>query len=490
MRDLAEKAVKSVFWIGAAKFFGQLFSWLVTLAWLRLLSPNDFGLMNMALVYEAVIVIVYDLCMGETVIQKKNLTIEDINCAFWFSLTFGLCLCFATWFLAKIIALFFGNQELIHIIRALSIVTFLMAVKGIPNSLLARNLEFKKISLAEFISVVFSNAVSLVMAFMGYGVWSLVMCTLLQNFASCIIILYYSRWKPQLYFSFSRIYNLLRFGIPITGHHLLNYVCQKSDSIIIGKFLGEKSLGYYGVAMDFSRIAIDKVIVIVNKVTYPVFTKVQDSREDLQHYFLKLTYFISIFSLPILLGMSAISEEIFVIVMTPKWLPSLPVFRVFCLLGIAYSYTGVLLTVLKSVGKTRQLFTYSLLCATLLPLAFLATIQYGLLAVALSWLIIYPLEFSYLLYHVLKEVDVSFSRFFKVVSMPLIGSLLMFIFITLIKTALFKDTVSILSMSTYILIGAAFYVLYISIFSRDILDDVKNIIGKVRAKTPLADCSD
>lgn len=489
MQDLAERAVKSVVWIGSAKFLGQIFAWLVTLAWFRMLSPNDFGLMNMAMLYEAVIMIVYDLCMGEAVIQRKNLTDEDINCAFWFSSTFGFGLCIATWFLAKGLARFFGNDELVTIIRVLNIGTILMAIKGIPNSLLARNLEFKKISSAEFVSVIFSNAVSLVMAIKGYGVWSLVICSLMQNLSSCILILYFCHWKPRLDFSFSRAYNLLRFGVPITGHHLLNYTYQKSDSIIIGKFLGKKSLGYYGVAMDISRIAIDKVIVIVNKVTYPVFTMLQGNVAELRNYFLKLSYFISVFSMPILLGMFSISEEMIIIVLTPKWLPILSIFRVFCLLGIFYSYTGVSLTIMKAMGKTRQLFIYSVLCATLLPLGFLAAIKYGLFAVALSWMITYPLGFTYLLYHVLKEIDLSFSRFFGTVSIPLIGSLLMSALIRLIKIAFFKDTMSILSMCIYIVAGATFYVLYLYLFSKGIFYDLEKVIARVRSKTSLADCS-
>ena len=142
------------------------------------------------------------------------------------------------WSFAVSWANFFENDELVNILRVTGLTLFFMALKEIPNQLLARNFEFKKRSQSELIAAIVSLAASMVLALNGYGVWALVIGELVRYAVLSTLIVFYAKWLPKLVFSFARARELLKYGFPITGHYLLEFVSTKSDSLIIGKLLG------------------------------------------------------------------------------------------------------------------------------------------------------------------------------------------------------------------------------------------------------------
>ena len=481
MTSLQEKAVKSVFWVGSARTIGQATSWVVTILLIRILSPGDYGLMGMAIAYKAIVVIIYDLSLGEAVLQKDNLSEKDINTAFWLCFLSATILYGITWFAAIAWAHFFSNVALVNIIRVLGLSFIFLSIKEIPFRLMAREFEFKQRSMFELIAGVLSALISLVLAYNGYGVWSLVFGELSREVILTLFIFFYQKWMPKLIFSYSSSRQLLKYGLPITGHYLLNYFCNRSDFIIIGKLLGQNVLGYYTVALSLSRIPIDKGIFIIQRVMFPLFSKIQNDKAEMSRYYYKIVYIISVFSFPVLLGMLAISEEIVVLVLSPKWLPSLFSFRVFCVLGILQSYTGILLVILKARGNTKVVFKYSVYSAIFLPVGFFIFSKYGISGVSLSWLIVFPPLFGYLLCKVSAEIGVTFFETFKKVTPALTGSLLMLTVIIAMKATILKKTISFGSLTGYVVIGVLVYIGYFYLFSKKTFHDVKHIVDNLRA---------
>jgi O-antigen/teichoic acid export membrane protein len=184
---------------------------------------------------------------------------------------------------------------------------------------------------------------------------------------------------------------------------------------------------------------------------------------------------------PVFFGMLAISEEIVIVVLSEKWLPSLFAFRVFTVLGLLLSYSGIFVVILKSRASTRALFNYSLLSAILFPVGFYFSSHFGLTGVVLSWLVIYPIIFSYLFNAVAKEIEVGVVESLSRVSNAFIGSLAMVAVIFVARYLVFGNEVSMASMLFGIVVGGAAYFAYFWIFSRNTFQDAKNIWKTLRA---------
>lgn len=481
MKDLQTKAVKSVFWVGGAKFASQIISWAITIILVRILTPEDYGLIGIALAYRMLVAVFFDLCLGEAILQKKEISEVDTGTAFWIIIVVTSILYFLTWNYSIDLAVFYGNEELVDIIRVTGLTLFFMAIKEVPNRILARQFEFKKRSQSEFASIMVSLITSVILAFNGYGVWALVIGELVKYAVVSLLIIYFAKWRPDFKFSITIAKQLLKYGTPVTGHHLLEFVSKKSDPLIIGKMLGQSVLGYYMIALTISQIPATRGVLIIEQVMFPLFSTLQSNIEQFQVYFYRVVYVISVMFFPVFLGMFAISEEIVVIVLSEKWLPSLFAFQIFSILGLLISYTGIFLVILKSRANTKALLRYSLLSAILFPMGFYLSSTYGLKGIMLFWLAGYPLIFMYLFYCVRKEIHVTIGETLNKISHSFFGGLAMVAVVLLVKEMIFQGQVSIMSMCVNIAVGAITYIGYFWLFSKKTFSDVRVIWNELRS---------
>jgi O-antigen/teichoic acid export membrane protein len=475
MDNLQNKVIKSVFWVGGMKLVSQMISWSVTIFLIRILSPEDYGLMGIALAYKLLISIFFDFSIGEAILQKKEITDTDTSTAFWICLLSAVFLYTITWNIAPVWADFFSNDALVEIVRVIGISIIFLSIKEIPGRLLARQFEFKRRSQFELIAAVLCLIVSFALAIGGYGVWALVIGELVKDAVLAVLIFAYLKWFPLFVFSLRSAADLLKYGIPVTGHYILEYISTKSDSLIIGKVLGQDVLGYYTVAMSVSRIPVAKGIQIIQTVIFPLFSAVQHDLGEFQKYFYRICYMVSVIFFPVFFGMLAVSEEIVVLILSPKWMPSLFTFQIFCVLGLLLSYSGIFIVILKSRANTRAIFRYSLYSVMLFPAGFYFSADYGLTGIALCWAVIFPILFGYLFYSVTKEIKVSIVQTLKKVANSFIGALLMVVVVYLSKVMVFDGEVSVLSFVGSIVFGAVIYVGYFWVFSRHTFHDVVTI---------------
>ncbi len=476
MQHLRQQAVKSVFWVGSTKSLGQIISLVATVYMMRILSPADYGLMGMALSYQAIMVVLYDMGVGVAVLQKPELTEEDMHSAFWFSTGIGIILFVLSWYAAILCGLFYTNDKVVPLIRVLALSTIFLAIQEVPFCVMARRFEFKRRGIAELTAGLICMSVSLILAICGFGVWSLILGQIAREFCLCVLILYFSNWKIRFCYRASSIRPLLRFGIPITGQSVLNYFNLSSDSVIIGRFLGKNALGYYQIAVSLAMMPIQKVIVMANKVVFPVFAKIQNDDEETRNYFYKVFQLISLFSLPIFFGLFSVSKEVVVLILSPKWLPGLFVLQVFCFIAIFRSYVGYFQIILKARGNAGAVFRYSLYSSIVLPIGFLVGAYFGLSGVAVAWLICFPAMFIYLLWLVKKEINFSLKEMVNRIYHPLIASLLMTAFIfTLKNNILNRYPMSFLSFGIAVTIGVVVFIGYYGLFSRRTFQEIRQL---------------
>lgn len=488
MDDLKNKFIKSVFWLGSAKFLGQAFSWLVTIALVRILSPQDFGILAMASAYQAIIVIIYDLNLGAALVQKKELTRLAIQTTYWFILGFSLFLYLLTLYLAPYIATFFQSQEVTAVLRVYAIGTVFQSIQQVPYWLMSKQLDFDKRAKAEFASNVIAMGISLVLALAGYGIWSLVFGFVTKQFFQAILVCYFFNWsdffswKEIFSFSWLELSSLLRFSLPLTGFYSLRYIFMRSDSIIVGKVLGDRALGYYSVALDLARIPVDKFITIINQVCFPVFSELQGDLPRLKRYFFKTIEFVSLIVFPISTGAALLSNEMIILILTPKWLPILYPFICLCFVAILQSLSGIIFMLMNALGKSKVNFRFSVISAIILPIVFLVGVRYDVIGIAISWAAIYPLLFLYLLYRANLEIQARFVEFIDAIRAPFYGTIFMAISVLLVKQLIGFHKISFESLLLYIFVGFVAHASYIYFFSRSTIDDIKGIYSDLRSR--------
>src|SRR4030067_2603739 len=389
--SFARKAAKSGLWFAGFRFITQLFSWIVTIAIARILVPEDYGLMAMASILTGYVEIFSELGLGAAIIQKKEITQEELSSVFWLSMIIGAILSMVSFGLAHPTAWIFNEPRIIPITQLISVLFIIGAIMIVPYNILSREVSFKEIGMIQLSAVVVASLSMLIMAKAGYGVWTLINGVIIQRCVTVMLTFLATKWYPRLHFHFNEAKPLLKFGINIAGSRSLFYLFQKSDKLIVGKMFNAQSLGYYSFAMQLASIPTDKIVSIVNQVSFPVFSRYQDDSARIQEMYLKSTKYISLLITPLFFGGFFFGEEIIIALLGEKWAPIIFVFKLFCIAQFIVSITAINSVIHSSQGRPHWAMGFHLFNAILMPISIFIVTRYGFNALAVPWITIYPL---------------------------------------------------------------------------------------------------
>jgi len=477
--ELKDKVRKSFFWVISTRIVdqGAYLGAMVILA--RLLSPEDFGLIAIALVFVGVVDSVNEFGLGEAIIQKKDLGENDLYSAFWFSILLALILYLILFFAAPLIAEFYDRAKLVIIIRLLGLNFLFSLASLVPRSLLTKELAFEKLSKADVGSTLMYSFCAVILAIEGYGIWSLIVGSLLRYSFLSILTFYYLPWKPKFIFSIKQVSGLLTFGVFVTGGSILRYFYSNSDYLIVGRFLGTRLLGYYTMAFQLATFFINELGAIVVRISFPIFSKLQDDRESLASSFLRVTRYISLLSFPLFIGGIILSRDLVEVFLTSKWFPILLPFQVLCGIGLLRSIDVIIPPLLNSKNRPGLNFMYNLICSIIMPVGFLVGVKHGIPGISYAWLIIYPFLFMYLLSFGIKLLNVPLIQYLRNLFPSIIGTLFMGISTFLVIRVL-ESATPILRLAIGILFGITSYVCFFAIFQQDLISDLKrNLVADV-----------
>lgn len=463
--SLKEKAVQSILWLGSAKLVGQGISWILTVLLIRILTPRDFGLVGMAAAYQAIVIIVYDLNLGSAIVQKSEVSQNDLSTCFWVVLGLGTLCYTVTWIFSPLIAIFFKEPTVINVLRFYAIGTLIESFHIVPFWKLSRELDFNKRAKAEFISNLGSGTFQLALAIAGFGVWSLVYGYIFRYLLLCVLIYWMSAWRPSLVFEYTGLREMLRFSLPLTGAKILRLISVQADLVIVGRFFAAMTVGYYRVGMELSRIPQDKIMTIINQVAYPTFSRLNERHRDFHRYFSQLTSLITVTMMPFYCLGVMFSREFISVVLSEKWLQADLVVKVFCSLGMLQALGMYFFMILNAKGRSRLNMKFNGLAATTLPLGILIGANWGIEGVCYSWLVVYPLLFCYLLYATLKVVGMGIRDFGSGICHPLFGTGIMSLVLMVAKSYVNANT--LLGLVILCSGGVVIYLCYLAASSRE-----------------------
>ncbi|BAZ23156.1 putative polysaccharide transport protein [Kalymmatonema gypsitolerans NIES-4073] len=410
-KKIRSKLFAGLRWTGASQVLQQVLNitWSVIMA--RLLSPTDFGLLAMASVFTGIVYFVLDLGLKSSLIQRQTLEEKLISSVFWINVFVGLVMTVVGVVFSWSIAGFYNNPLLQPVVVALSC-NFLIFSLGITQeALLNRQMDFRSLELRTLLGQFIGTVCSIVMAFWGFGVWSLVARISITTIVGTTLMWFVTNWRPRWWFRWSDVRELIGFGSDVLTSNLLAYFGRNADNFLIGKFISATALGYYTMAYNLMMFPVLRFAQVLSSVLFPALSRLQDDVEKIKSSWFRATRLIGAVTTPLMLGLIALAPQFVGVVYGEKWLPAVPLLQILALNGIVQSLTWLSSTVLVSLGKTRLLLKLTFVSVTLAFVSFLVGLPFGVVGVATCYTVVNTGMEMWSLFYTLKCVNSSYSQY-------------------------------------------------------------------------------
>jgi O-antigen/teichoic acid export membrane protein len=473
--------------VGTAQLLGQICSWAITIVVIRLLSPADYGLLAMATVFVEFFGMMAQFGVGAAIVQAPVISERELRQMFGVAIVVNVGLFIAMYLGAPLIAVFFGDSRLVEIVRVLA-VPFLMGIFAmIPGAQLSRKLDYKTLSLIGLTSAIAASLTTLALALMGAGVWSLVWGSLVAAGWSTVSLNLVSPFLKWPEFSYRGARALILFGGNVTITRILWFWYSQSDIIIAGKLLGEELLGSYSVSMNLASSPAGKLSNIVNQVSFPAFGRIRQDRERYASNFLLAVRLLSFVVFPVLWGISSIAPELVQLLLGGKWLAVTVPLQLLALIMPVHMFAPFMNTAADAMGRadisTKQVFIASIV----MPVAFLIGCQWGLVGLALAWIIAFPVVFAAAMVLFLPIIGLRVRDLLMAMAPPVCACAGMYGAVTLARPMLGSEVNDVLRMTVLVLTGVATYGALTAIFSRDRWREVIRTLWVQRRMTAPSD---
>ncbi|HZJ22952.1 MAG TPA: MOP flippase family protein [Anaerolineales bacterium] len=481
--NLRQRAAKGFFWSAIQKWGRAAITIVFFVVLSRLLTPEAFGLVALATIFTEFVEIFLDQGSSAAIVQRAEVERGHLDTAFWMSMLTGILLTVGSIAASGSIAAFFSEPRLASVLSWLSLGFILNALSTTQLAILQRKLAFKNLAARSLAATTVGGVVGISMAFAGFGVWSLVGQNLVRAVAAAIILWRSSDWRPGFNVSKKHYKELFSFGASIVGNNVLNVLIRRSDDFLIGYFLGPTLLGYYTVGYRLLLIIIRLVTEVTNTVAFPTFSRIQHEPERMRRAFYKVTQYTSLLSFPVFIGLGVLAPELVPALFGTQWTPSIPVMQVLSMIGILQSVLFFNGSVIRASGKPSWELGIMLLSAVCSVIGFLIAVQWGIVAVAASFVIVgYMLApVSYIAVRRLIQID--FRTYLRQFTAPLFASLIMVVAIVGLKYFLKDQSLNLyLELSIYLLAGVLAYGLVIGLTARQLYHQTLELVSIVLPK--------
>lgn len=385
MEDLKEKTIRG----GLAKVIAQAVSFFVRVISLmilaRLLDPKDFGLVGMVTAVVGILNLFRDFGLSTATVQRANVTDDQISTLFWINILVGALLTSMAAGMAPVLARFYHEPALVWVTVVLA-ASFLFNAAGVQHSaLLQRAMRFTTVSSIDIASVTISSGVGILMAWKGFGYWSLVASTILAPIISTAASWIASGWLPGKFHRNVGIKSMIRFGGTITLNSLVVYVAYNLEKVLLGRYWGASVIGVYGRAYQLVNIPTDNLNSAVGGVAFSALSRLQQDSKRLRSYFLKGYSLVLVLTIPITLICCIFARDLIMVVLGPKWQEAIPIFRLLAPTIMIYALINPLSWLLFSLGLVGRSLRIGLVLAPLVIAGYVIGLPYGPKAVALAY---------------------------------------------------------------------------------------------------------
>lgn len=379
-----KKILTNFIWRFAERCGSQIVTFVVSVVLARILAPSDYGTITLVTVFTTILQVFVDSGLGTALVQKKDADDLDFSSVFYFNCALCLVLYLGMFAAAPLIAKFYENTELVPIIRVISLTVVVSGLKNVQQAYVSRNMLFKRFFYSAIGGVVFSAVLGIALAKAGCGVWALV-AQQLSNVAINTAILWITvKWRPKKMFSRERLKGLLSFGWKLLVSALLDTGYSTLRNLIIGKVYSTADLAYYDQGDKFPKVIVSNINTSIDSVLLPSMSSEQDDRERVKNMTRRAIKTSTYIMAPLMMGLAFCAEPVVTLVLTEKWLPCVPFLRIFCITYMFWPVHTANLNAIKAMGHSDWFLKLEIIKAVFCLAALLATVNFGVTAIAYS----------------------------------------------------------------------------------------------------------
>lgn len=346
-KQTTTKVLNGLFWKLMENGGAQGVQFLVSIILARLLSPEEYGVVGVILIFVTIANVLVQNGFSTALIQKRKVDDTDFSSVFFFNMAASAVIYLVLFLAAPGIASFYSNQEMTALVRVLAVVLFPGGVISIQNAYVSRNMEFKGLFISSFAASMISGAISIFLAYRGLGVWALVWQQIAYYFFYMLILFMSISWKPRLMFSVLRIKTMFAFGWKLLCASLLDTVYNNIYGLVIGRIYNESMLGNYNRGEQFPKLIVSNLGAAIQSVMLPVLSASQDEPERVKSMLRKAITVSSYLVLPMMAGLIAVARPMVLLLLGEKWLPCVPFLQIMC---VAYSFWPIHIANLQALN--------------------------------------------------------------------------------------------------------------------------------------------
>lgn len=378
MPSLRDKTISGIFWSFLQKIGSKGISFVVMILLARLLTPKDFGLIGMLMIFIQISQAIVDGGFNLALIQKKDTDEEDYSSVFYINLIVSIALYLMLFFTAPLIANFYHQPILTSLARMLGLVFIFNAFSFVQEARLTKAINFKTLAIIHIPSTILGGVVGVIMAMMNYDVWSIVAMQLVTRLAYAIQIWFYAKWKPLLAFNKNKTRNLFSFGSRLLISNIINVVYNNIFLVIIGKFYPVSKVGYYQNAFNLIHTPSGTITNVIISVTFPALSSIQEDNERLRVSFKRVMEQAFFWICPIYVLAGVLAVPLFEFVLTPKWLPAAHYFQLLCVVAILGPLNTYNLNIVNVKGRSDLFLKLNLIRRVVTIIGIIIVIPYGI----------------------------------------------------------------------------------------------------------------
>ena len=473
--SLKKKTVKGVAWTSLDQVMTLGFGFVIGVILARLLSPSDYGMLAMIAVFNAIALAFVNSGFGNALIRKPDLTEDDNTTAFSFNIVVAIVMVGVLWIIAPSVARFYDKPILTSLLRAEAFLLIISSLRIVQNTQLTRALNFKAKMIVNVVSQVIAGVIAIIAAYRGFGVWALVIMHYVSGITGLVLLWVISPWRPRGNWSKASFGYLWGYGSKLLASGLLNTVYGNIYPIIIGKLFSAADLGQYTRAKGYASIPSQGLTSVLQQVTFPVLSKIQDDDQRLGDSYRRMLRFTVFLVFPIMIGMAALAYPLVVALVTDKWVQCVPYLQVICFASMWYPVHAINLNLLQVKGRSDLFLRLEIIKKAIVTVAIFICVPFGIMGICIGAVCTSLICLAINTYYTGKLIHVGFFRQMLDMTPTLLNSLAMGVVIYFLTMPI---TGNVLKLAVGIPAGMLFYLAVAWLFKLPELQEAINIIRR------------
>ena len=424
-QTLKQATTKGLFWSSVERFSNQGVQFVFSIILARLLSPSDYGIIAMVTIFFAVAQSFVDSGFSNALVRKTDRVEEDLSTCFYFNIGVGIIAYIVLFLIAPLVANFYNQPILSPIIRITGLEVMLNSLCVVQQALFTIKIDFKSQAKITLSATVISGIVGILLAYQGYGIWALVWQGVASSIVRMGLLWLMSKWRPRTGFSKSSFNYLFGYGSKLLASGLLDTIYNNIYPIVIGKFYNPTQLGNYSRALGWAQLPSANITSILQRVTFPVLSAIQDDTLRLQNSYRRLLKLSAFIVFPLMMGLAAIASPLIRVILTAKWDGCVLYLQILCFALMLYPIHAINLNLLQVKGRSDLFLRLEIIKKIIGVIILIITIPLGITAMCLGMVFSSIICLIVNTYYTSRFIDVGLLTQLKDLRIILINSLVM-----------------------------------------------------------------